>query len=182
MIFWFPWKIKRNQNLKNIYIYIYILYIYIYHTHKSWKRFFPSHRLIPNFHRRSLRHHFRYISTTLPSRINFGTRFSPVNPRAIATSSSQFSPGTITDSCLQWWFDEETVEVRVYGGGSTRETWEVRVYGGGLRSDGSSRQMRWRIEHNRWIDGSKQQQNRWIDWIDWRWRVRRGAREEFLCA
>ncbi|KAD6795283.1 hypothetical protein E3N88_06179 [Mikania micrantha] len=54
------------------------------------------YRLIPNFHRRSpLRHHLRRISTAIPSRLQFSARFSPITPRAIATSSQQFSPDAI---------------------------------------------------------------------------------------
>ncbi|PWA44349.1 presequence protease 2 [Artemisia annua] len=54
------------------------------------------HRLIPNVHRSPLSHHLRQLSTALPSRVNFNTRgLSVINPRAIATSSPQFSQDAV---------------------------------------------------------------------------------------
>ncbi|KAL4588740.1 hypothetical protein LXL04_001635 [Taraxacum kok-saghyz] len=65
-------------------------------TRSSHRLSSNRHRLIPNIHRRSPpRRHLRLISTALPSRLHFNTRFSPVTPKAIATSSPQFSPDAI---------------------------------------------------------------------------------------
>ncbi|XP_071688980.1 presequence protease 1, chloroplastic/mitochondrial-like [Rutidosis leptorrhynchoides] len=62
-------------------------------SHACVRSFYrSSHRLIPNFHRRSqLRHN---ISSALPSHIQFSSRFSHISPKSIATSP-QYSTDAI---------------------------------------------------------------------------------------